>query len=326
MEGYGSEAEPAQPVGFYYVPEGGGHAGPCTHAQLQVLWQSGHIERETSLWREGMPRWCKLGELPELASLLTIAQPPTMTALSWYYLDAGGQRRGGVSIEQMGMLLRTGDVDGMTQVWRPGMDAWAELGAVEELRRQLVSAEPVGDDDADSVRAAMALAEREAYDPDATDSVIPHTAPGDAVAAPSAAAAGGPSDVAGGSGFGVSGEGATGMVPAGPSSGGEVGKVKKKKKKKAKFKAEAGSNVYVTGIPEGLEPSALTGEVADCFKVAGVLKTDPATGLDRVKFYTSEGGLTKGDALIGFLKPESVRRMFSFSRLFCVCAPLPLFM
>lgn len=294
------ETEQAQPVGFYYVPEGGGHAGPCTEPQLKVLWQSGHIGRGTSLWRTGMSSWCKLGELPELASLLTVAQPPTMTGPSWHYLDAAGKRRGGVSVEQMGMLLRSGDVDGMTQVWRSEMGAWAELGTVEELRRQLVSVEPDGDDDEVSASAAMALAEREAYDPDAAVVGAPHVAPADAVARPGAVAEVRPSEAPPGGNSGGESAGEAG-------SSAEAGKGKGKKKKKPKFKAGGGSNVYVTGIPEGLEPSALSNEVAECFKVAGVLKADLATGEDRVKLYTSQDGLTKGDALIGFLKPESVR-------------------
>jgi len=151
------------------VPQTGGHAGPCTPAQLKVLWLSGIIGRATSLWREGMASWVKLADEPELAgALLPLAQPPAMTATRWYYLDASSTRRGAVTVEQMGMLLRSGDVDGMTQVWRSGMVAWAELGSLDELRAQLLSEEPDGADDAErDVHAAMALAEQEAYDPDA---------------------------------------------------------------------------------------------------------------------------------------------------------------
>jgi len=281
----------ASSASFYYVPEGGGHAGPCTPAQLQVLWQSGHISRETCVWREGMSSWVKVHELPELSPLLSVSQPPAVTRPSWFYLDAGGKRRGGVSVEQMAVLLERGDVDGLTQVWKSGMSAWADLGTVDELRSQLVQAE--GDRDGDDDHAPAGLTEEIAYDPDA-EAVSPKD-PGRNGATRSNM----PSE-----------EQKCRDSSSHPSNADmidDTGKQsKKKKKKKAKFKAHGGSNVYVSGLPEGLEPSELTKELVDCFKIAGVIKTDPSTGAERVKIYTTDGGRSKGDALVGFLKSESV--------------------
>ena len=50
-------------------------------------------------------------------------------------------------------------------------------------------------------------------------------------------------------------------------------KVKGGKSGGSKFVKKAGSNVYVSGLPEDVEQE----ELLECFKVAGLLKTDPAT-------------------------------------------------
>jgi len=50
-----------------------------------------------------------------------------------------------------------------------------------------------------------------------------------------------------------------------------------------------------------------------------VLKTDAASGFDRVKLYTLPDGTTKGDALVGFLKPG-----MKPDTSLCVCVVLPL--
>jgi len=73
-------------------------------------------------------------------------------------------------------------------------------------------------------------------------------------------------------------------------------------RKKKKFVSKGGSNVYVSGIPDGVEPL----ELAECFKVAGLFKTE-VDGTIRMKVYTTEDGRPKGDALLSFMKPESVQ-------------------
>uniref|UniRef100_A0A7S0JKN8 GYF domain-containing protein n=1 Tax=Calcidiscus leptoporus TaxID=127549 RepID=A0A7S0JKN8_9EUKA len=107
-------------VMYYYMNDASGSArgGPCTAAQLRVLWVSGHVSSGTLMWRKGMGEWTALGALSEFHGLLQLKQPPALSEQLWYYLDGTAQRRGGMTAEQMGLMLRRGEVDGLTLVWR----------------------------------------------------------------------------------------------------------------------------------------------------------------------------------------------------------------
>ena len=278
-------ADPATAVSYYYADGGRPPLGPVTIPQLKVLWLSGHVSRATSLWREGMPAWAAIESLPDVHGPLALLQQPPHDSSStvWYYMprasaaeEAVSQRRGGTTA-QMGALFRRGEIDGLTHVWREGMAQWAELGSVDELRAQLVQAHGNGDEAdvaEEARRAAMEAASREvAYDPD---------------------------DDGGGGG---------GKPAPAPSSGHpptEDAKAAKRAKRPAggRFVSKAGTNVYVSGLPTS---DVSVEEIAQCFKVAGVLKTDPDTGAPKVRLYQAADGALKGDALLSFLKAESVQ-------------------
>ena len=71
-----------------------GALGPCQLAQLRVLWVSGIITRDTSIWREGLGSWLPVHAMTEVAAvLLPLSQPPVaVQSAPWYHLDASGQR------------------------------------------------------------------------------------------------------------------------------------------------------------------------------------------------------------------------------------------
>ena len=60
--------------------------------------------------------------------------------------------------------------------------------------------------------------------------------------------------------------------------------------------------MYVTGLPT----DATEEEVGDLFKKAGVFLIDPVTEKPKIKLYRDAQGQIKGDALIIYLREESV--------------------
>lgn len=63
----------AQPQYSYHLSVAGSTYGPYTSAQLQQYVQSGQVNRDSQLWREGMAGWQGAGQIAELAHLF---QPP----------------------------------------------------------------------------------------------------------------------------------------------------------------------------------------------------------------------------------------------------------
>ena len=58
------EAETPEPS-YYYTDATRGALGPCQLAQLRVLWVSGIITRDTSIWREGLGSWLPVHAMTE---------------------------------------------------------------------------------------------------------------------------------------------------------------------------------------------------------------------------------------------------------------------
>ena len=287
------EAAAAAPELAYYYTSSDGTKGPCTLAQLRVLWIMGDLRAGVPLWREGLDKWYPVEQLAEVYDVLSaLKQPPVQAdeGQKWHYLDASSKQCGGVTAVQMGVLLRRGDIDGLTKVWRSGMKQWTELGSVDELRAHLQQDEDEDDEEEERLAAMERLAQQVAYDPDAEQQQ-------QAFAAGSGAGGGGAAAA-------TDGSSASSTAAEASSSTASSNKPKRVRKKPTnKFVAKGGSNCYVSGLPS----DTTVEEIAECFKVAGVIRTDPSTGGPRIKLYAdAASGLLKGDALISFLKPESV--------------------
>lgn len=85
---------------------------------------------------------------------------------------------------------------------------------------------------------------------------------------------------------------------------------RKKLKKQAGIwtKAKENPNVYVSGLPEDFTEE----ELRELFKKAGVLKVDSETGQAKVKIYRDDQEKCKGDALVSYMKVESVAIAIKF--------------
>ncbi|PHH72806.1 hypothetical protein CDD82_5793 [Ophiocordyceps australis] len=76
------------------------------------------------------------------------------------------------------------------------------------------------------------------------------------------------------------------------------------KKTKAPPKPKQNTAVYVTGLP----PDASVPEIHDVFsRKGGLIAEEIDSGAPRIKLYRDDAGHFKGDALIVFFKPDSVR-------------------
>jgi HIV Tat-specific factor 1 len=72
--------------------------------------------------------------------------------------------------------------------------------------------------------------------------------------------------------------------------------------KKKKEKAKKSTAVYVSNLPVDTTEE----ELEETFKKAGVILIDPLTTKSRIKLYKDSEGNNKGDALVIYLREESV--------------------
>lgn len=80
---------------------------------------------------------------------------------------------------------------------------------------------------------------------------------------------------------------------------------KRKEKNKEKwYVSKINTNVYIEGLPTENEVPMETQK--EFFLKAGVIRLNPATGEERIKLYRDSNGILKGDALISYVKEESV--------------------
>ena len=69
-------APPPSPKITYFVAVNGNSAGPYEVAVLTQMAMNGQINKDTYVWKQGMPAWAKAGEVSDLANVFVNAIPP----------------------------------------------------------------------------------------------------------------------------------------------------------------------------------------------------------------------------------------------------------
>ncbi len=81
----------------------------------------------------------------------------------------------------------------------------------------------------------------------------------------------------------------------------KLDKLKDKKKEKW-YAPKVNANIYVSCLPKDITEFELT----EYFSRCGFIRKDPKTNQNKIKLYKDEKGKNKGDALVSFLREESV--------------------
>ena len=74
--GAASVPPPLPPQVQFFVAVNGQQSGPFDMALLQQMVQSGQLNRETLVWKQGMADWKAAGQVSELTSLFGSVPPP----------------------------------------------------------------------------------------------------------------------------------------------------------------------------------------------------------------------------------------------------------
>lgn len=300
---------------FYLDAEHAQH-GPVPDAALLRLAAGGRIAPATLLWSQrsqggsseggssAAQEWTSLKSLVDKkvlpdevlaaaarvrdaaeAATVAAARAPTPSAdeAQWHYVDKDGTQCGPVAIPALKRLVADGAIDGLTLVWRDGMAAWAPLAEQDALREALLHTEAADGDSADKTPEGFIPATQ--FDGPRVGFVFRNGANGMGYYADAAARAA--------------------DAPAAPPTGNAAKRRRKRRRKEGAWvnPSKAGNTwVYVEGLPGDVTRE----ELAEHFRIGGIIRTDPATGGPKIKLYTDESGKCKGDASICYAAPESV--------------------
>ena len=127
---------------LYYYTDNYGQQGPFTLEQLK----NRPINAGTKVWYDPLPEWTtaeKVAGLKEIISGRAASSAAShngeKTNKQYYYLDAGGQKQGPFTLDQ----LNGKPINASTLIWYDPLPDWVKAGKDESLKHMIAQAQPV---------------------------------------------------------------------------------------------------------------------------------------------------------------------------------------
>eukprot|EP00752_Nemacystus_decipiens_P005959 g5381.t1 len=313
--------------------------GPLTEGVMLKLLRIGTAHKDMMAWSQGMSEWKPLGQIEPFRETSELAATP------WLYLAENSEQRGPVSAAALSLLLRRGEVDGMTMAWTTGMGDWKPLGEVSELRALLQGEDEEEEEDEEEGEGGVKAPEevmvfeadeekQPVYEPPPKKESKRSFMADDGTKFAWDEEKGDWKEVEGDEEEELEDEEEEEEEPwkvrrakqqaklkakskedkkaagaAVPAADNGAAAQKKDKKKKNKKKRGAQWNKKATNLwvyVQGLPMDITTEELREHFNKCGIIATDPLTQHPKIKIYKDEEGHPKGDGSVCYAKSESV--------------------
>lgn len=298
--------------GWYYVDTNNNNkqVGPHTFTDMYQMLAEKVINAQTIVWKDGFQQWVPLASLDIFVDTGLVTKitadsnkkdttpaATTPQALSpdavWLYIDNYRSQQGPVNKKFLKNLYLTAQLSEANFVWKSDFTEWKRAGEVKELEDIFV----ITPEDQEAISFAESVAATAAAE------AAKHQSNNSKKAAqPSSEASTSKDNNTPSSDSHTEAKASDSKNTNDNDEKKDKRKRKKKKDNQPHFKnVEHHSNIYVTGLPNNISVD----EVHEHFKKVGIIKEDE-DGQPKIKLYKDDKGQLKGDALITYLKEESV--------------------
>ena len=266
-------AAAAPPDSWMYSADGQ-PKGPLPGFSLLRLLERGVVPPNATVWAPHLSEWAPITEADGLATRAKLCRQ------RFYVMDRQ-ERRGPFILGELRRRFEAGEIDGLSQIFVEGSEAWQQLSSVEGLRDVLQPPQ------------LQQEVEAEAFVPDETEQPQKEKTrsfKGDD----------GVSYVFR-DGDWVPGEASESEEEVPPEKPVAEPKKKKRKKKQGWDAKTTKCWIYVTGLP----PDATADELAEHFGKCGAIARD-LENAPKIKLYRDDAGALKGDASLCYANASSV--------------------
>ena len=267
-------APAAAPPDSWMYSSDGQPKGPLPGFSLLRLLERGVVPPTATVWAPHLTAWAPITEADGLAIRANLCRK------RFYVMDSN-ERRGPFILGELRRRFEDGQIDGLSQIFVEGSEAWQQLSSVEGLRDVLQPPQ---------LQQEVTV---EAYEPDETEQPQKEKTrsfKGDD----------GVSYVFR-DGDWVPGEASSDDEEVPPEKPVAEPKKKKRKKKQGWDAKTTKCWIYVTGLP----PDATADELAEHFGKCGAIARD-LENAPKIKLYKDESGSLKGDASLCYANASSV--------------------